>query len=460
MIDIGNRLELFVDDHLVDGMTGGQLRLHQPTRREIVMVHDEPWEGNASLYHTAFRDGDRFRMYYRGWHFDLDGDELTVPHPGFVCLAESTDGVNWTKPQLGLCEFDGSTKNNIVWGEGSHNFVPFKDANPGCKPEEQYKALAGEGGGLKSYKSPDGIHWSPMSDGPVITKGAFDSQNLAFWDSVRGEYREYHREFKDGRDIMTCTSSDFTNWAEPTFLDYTEGRMTELYTNQIIPYYRAPHIFLGFPSRYVAGRGHLTAENERLSRVSSRYGTDYTDGGFMASRDGSTFKLWGEAFIRPGLQQEGRWIYGDNYQNWGIVETETGMPGGTMELSIYASEGYWFGDSDELRRLTLRVDGFVSFNAPLAGGELVIRPFCFEGARLILNMSTSALGGMRVEIQEPDGTLVAGHGLQDCDEIFGDEIERVVTWQGSSDVSRLAGKPVRLRFCLRDADLYSFRFGP
>lgn len=60
--------------------------------------------------------------------------------------------------------------------------------------------------------------------------------------------------------------------------------------------------------------------NERLAKSQSRRtGTSYTDGLFMTSRDGRTFKRWGEAFIRPGLQQEGRWVYGDNYQNWGLL---------------------------------------------------------------------------------------------------------------------------------------------
>ena len=94
-----------------------------------------------------------------------------------------------------------------------------------------------------------------MSDTPVITDGVFDSQNLAFWDDLRGEYRAYFRDLKEEiRDIKTCTSKDFLHWTPGAWLEYPGAPVEHLYTNQVVPYYRAPHIFLGFPSRYVHDR--------------------------------------------------------------------------------------------------------------------------------------------------------------------------------------------------------------
>ena len=140
-IDVGSRLELFVDDHLIDQITGdAALHLHQPEPREVVLVTDEPWEGNTSGYYTVFQDDDRYRMYYRGAHFDTE--ERKRAHEEVACYAESQDGIHWTKPGLGLFEFGGSTVNNIVLdGVGTHNFTPFKDLNPNCAPGAQYKAL-------------------------------------------------------------------------------------------------------------------------------------------------------------------------------------------------------------------------------------------------------------------------------------------------------------------------------
>jgi hypothetical protein len=75
-----------------------------------------------------------------------------------------------------------------------------------------------------------------------------------------------------------------------------------------------------------------------------------------------------------------------------------------------------------------------------------------------LNFSTSAAGTIRVEIEDADGKPIEGFALLDNSEVFGDDLERVVTWKQGSDLSKLAGTPVRLRFTLSDADLYSFQF--
>ncbi len=130
-INIGSRLELLADDFLIDRQDGQiEHRLHSPVPREVAVEHDMPWEGNNCHYHTVFQDGERYRMYYRGAHIDLTGGKVRQGHPAVVCYAESADGIRWTKPELGLVEFAGSRKNNIVWnGVGCHNFVPMKDAD-------------------------------------------------------------------------------------------------------------------------------------------------------------------------------------------------------------------------------------------------------------------------------------------------------------------------------------------
>lgn len=474
-VDIGNRLELFVDEYLIDEMTGGaDLRLHRPTLREKALVTDNPWEGNMCGYVTVFRDDEAYRMYYKTWHGILSEGRMEE-RPFRIAYAESRDGIRWQKPDLGLFDFDGSRKNNIVWqGEGEslkgiHGFAPFIDANPACPSEARYKAVGANrncADGLYAMGSPDGIHWSMLREDPVITKGAFDSQNLAFWDPVRGEYRAYVRDFRDGcRGIRTATSDDFVHWTDPVWLEYPGAPEEQLYTNQITPYHRAPHLFIGFPSRYTEREWSDSMnvlpepEHRRLrSSVAPRYGTALTDGLFMSSRDGRTFKRWGEAFIRPGLRPRDNWTYGDNYQNWGVVETASELPGAPPELSFYGTEGYWRGGSTTFRRYTLRLDGFVSVQAPMSGGEFVTRPLLFEGARLVLNVSTSAAGSVRVEMQDAGGRPIQGFSLSDCVELVGDEIERVVSWKQGSDVSQVLGRPIRLRFVLNDADLYAMHF--
>jgi hypothetical protein len=317
-----------------------------------------------------------------------------------------------------------------------------------------------------------------MSDAPVITDGAFDSQNLAFWDGIRGEYRAYWRYFTEGvtdeknwkpagyRAIRTATSKDFLNWSAQADLHYVDSPPEHLYTNQIKPYFRAPHLLIGFPTRYI-DRGwsdSIRALPEREQRAwrageTERYGTALTEGLLMVSRDGVTFKRWNEAFLRPGIEREGTWNYGHQYIAWHVVETKSLLTGGAPnELSLYATESYWTDTSSALRRYTLRKDGFVSVQAPMSGGELITRLLIFAGSKLVLNFSTSAAGRLRVEIQDGTGKPIPSFTLEDCPDLFGDSLERAVTWKNGGDLSALKGNPVRLRLVMEDADLYALQF--
>jgi hypothetical protein len=480
-IEIGSRRELFVDGHLIDKLVGAQRRMHQPVAREIAVVHDAPWEGAGSGYHSVIHDGDTYRMYHRGSKLGVENGRLKVGGQVY-CYAESRDGIRWEKPNLRLYEHGGSKENNIFWtGVGIHNFAPFLDTRPDCPPESRFKALAGTAaeGGLFAFHSPDGIHWSLTRKEPVVTEGAFDSQNLAFWDATAGKYRAYFRTFTEGittgkvwkpagyRAIRTASSSDFLSWGDEADLTYEDSPVEHLYTNQIGPYFRAPHILIGFPTRYIE-RGWSPSmralpqleHREMRSEAHLRYGTSLTEGLLMASRNGVHFERWNEAFLKPGPQRPETWQYGHNYIAWHAVETKSSLPGAPNELSLYATEGSWTGDSNAIRRYTLRLDGFVSVNAGWRGGELITKPLKFTGDRLDLNFSTSAAGDIRVEIQDADGKPFPGFTLDDSAEIFGDEIDRTVQWKSGSDVSSLSGKTVRLRFVLKDADLYALKFNP
>ena len=178
----------------------------------------------------------------------------------------------------------------------------------------------------------------------------------------------------------------------------------------------------------------------------------------MASRNGTHFHRWNEAFLRPGNQRPGTWHYGQQYLAWHIVETASSLPGADRELSFYGSESYWHGKGSALRRYTLRLDGFVAANASWKGGELITKPFTFTGNELELNFATSAAGSLKVEIQDTAGKPVPGYTLADASDLFGDTVAGKAHWKQGTKVAALSGKPIRLRFALKDADLYSFQF--
>ena len=451
-VNLADRRELFVDAHLIERFRGAaRLKQQEPRREEVAINFDRPWEGNISLQVAVINTGDGYRMYYRGQH--MEGGPGNTPTEAVVCLAESDDGLQWRRVDVGLIEHHGSTDNNIVWkGEGSSAFTPMLDTNPDARPEAKYKAIATtrdeRGRRLAVFQSPDGLRWEKMRDAPILTHEsvsprAFDSPNVAFWDAEREEYRIYFRDWVDNRvrEIKTATSQDFLHWSEPEWIEWNpEAPLEHLYTNAVQPYPRAPHLLVGFPARYHPDRGEMV---EPL---------------LMTSRDGRTFRRWENALIRPGRNAD-RWYNRSNYVETGFLLTPSPLPGEQTELSILTCEGYYRGEDTRLRRYSYRLDGFVSLHAGAEGGEVLTKPVTFTGDALRLNYSTAVAGHVRVELQHPDGTPIAGCTLDDMPPIYGDALDQPFTWHDHADLSHLAGRPVRLRFELKDADLFAMCFG-
>jgi hypothetical protein len=295
--------------------------------------------------------------------------------------------------------------------------------------------VQGGGQGLLAYKSPDGIHWSLLRESAVITDGDFDSQNLTFWNPEQKRYSSFYRKGRSGvRDIMTTTSTDFVNWTKPEFLTYGDAPTEHLYTNAIQPYFRAPHLLDGFPTRF-------QPKHDQVEPI------------LMTSRGERSFKRWPEPLI-PITAPQDRHGNRSNYMTWGLLQ----LPGQDRELSVYATEAYYAGPGSRVRRFTFRTDGFVSLHAAADPAEMVTRPLRFSGNKLAINYATSAAGSLRVEIQDEAGHPLPGFALADCNRLSGDAIEQAVSWAKESDVSSLAGKSVRLRFELQDTDVFSLQF--
>jgi len=497
-IDIGSRRQLFVDRHIVERLEGeARLVLHHPQPQEIVLRCDQPWERSGPRYPTVFRDGDRYRLYYGVSAGQVDdGDQRQ-----YTCYAESVDGITWKKPRLGLVEIDGSKDNNVIWtGAIAHNFSPFRDENPATDATERYKAVGGVGmkwgDGFWLLVSPDGIRWKKRDDTPLDLEGRFDSHNLLFWDAAARLYRMYWRDHRrddgrqpGGRDVRTAASPDCRSWTASQWLVYEPARSGsaerdesdpsgdhhQFYASGIHAYPRSPGLLLGFPQRY-SDRGwtrstdQLPDHDVRRARADAsrnggrptRWGTAITDVLFMTSHDGGQFFVWPEAFIRPGIQRPGSWYYGGAWYAWGLVETAPQFAEAPPELSLYVQEGDKPSRMDDargaLRRHTLRLDGFASVHAPLTGGTLVSRPLVFSGETLEINFATSAGGRVRIGLDHASGEPIAGRSLSDCDLLYGDQIDRVVSWGGDEHLGRLTGRPVRLTVELKDADLYALGF--
>jgi len=472
VINIGSRRELLWDDVLVDTKESTtEFRLHQPVQRDCT-TFTQPWAQGASPYMCVLQDGDIYRMYN--------------PLSGGLVYSESRDGIHWEQPNLGLVEYEGSRDNSLVSfvmepgseprARGFDGFRAFIDENPNCPPEERYKAVANEHEHLQCFVSADGLQFKHVGQLtiPTVNPGSpFDSTNTVFFDKNTGKYRCYVRDYYNPsnagtgglwiRAISTSESAELFpthGWPKTKFLRYDTPNAWQMYINSIMPYYRAEHFYIGFPSRYVIREkwtenyDELCGMEDRLRRAgaskSDRGGLSISDTLFMTSRDGLNWTRYPDAFVRPGPEHPTNWIYGSVYFSNGIVETKSEHPGCDNEISFYCMENRFFKENPKVYRYTIRMDGFVSQSAPYPEANLYTKPFIFEGKDMFINFSTSAYGYMRFNIKDEDGNSISS-----C-ETFGDSTDRRVRFNG--DLSAFAGKPVTMSVNMFDADFYSFIF--
>lgn len=479
-LDIGSRWELMVDHHLIERMDGVDLKLHEPRHAGTALKFDDSWDRDSSNYATVIEDKGLYRLYYRGGPADSSAGRREG-ETSYFCYAESRDGINWVKPQLGLVEFRGSKNNNILLAPApredpyTQSLSPFLDTRPGVPEDERYKAVGGQWPqGLYVLVSPDGINWRKWRDEPVFKNGAFDSQNVAFWSELEQCYVLYFRVFTGWVDYSTSnfqlsgyrtisrtTSPDLVNWTEPQRMTFGPTPLEHLYTNHTRPYFRAPHLYVATPMRFVPGRRFLTDDEMDAQKIGKGFRAisghnhnipnEVSDTVLMTSRGGTRYdRTFMESFIRPGLDK-GNWVSRNGVPATGFVQT------GPAEMSIYVCQNL-VQPTAHLARYTLRLDGFASVNALYAGGEMITKPLLVSGAQLVLNSATSAAGSIRVEIQTADGEPIPGFTLEECPVLVGDSIERGVGWVTGSDLSALKGRAVRLRFVMKDADLFALRF--
>ncbi|MEX2671742.1 MAG: hypothetical protein WD294_06495 [Phycisphaeraceae bacterium] len=458
-VEVADRWQLFISDRLVQQATGdAQLRLHHPVDQGNVLTLDKPWEGAFSIYGTVIKDGDTYHMYYRGMPGLSVDDEPTE----VTAYATSDDGIHWVKPDLRLHEINGSLENNAILVGTKHtpatqNFSPFLDTREGVPADERFKAVAGNSdSGVLAFVSGDGIHWRPLQEEPVYLQ-AGNAQKAAFWSEAEQRYVMFFRiEIEGVRSIAKATSEDFLNWTDATPMRFSDTGSTlpseELYLNQTSPYYRNPHLYIATTARLVEDRQVLSEQKaEQLGALPALI-TSTSDPVLMTTEAGSNSydRTFRESFIRPEIGLA-NWVSRSNFPALNIVPT------GEHEMSIYVSQHY--GQSTNyVRRYTLRVDGFASVHAGAEGGEVLTPAVVFQGDELLLNFATSAAGSVKVELQDESGAPIEGFTLAECKEQIGNEVERVVSWNGGADVSELAGRPVRLRLVIKDADVYSFRF--
>ena len=496
--------ELFIDDALIASKHGVKCTLHQGIKHSVPVLEPDPnypWEHGGPdqsrrvhLYGTTMYDAayGKYRMWYmcrmgphwrfkaneipglyvprsdrnpstyRGKTHDVYGRKFVENDRGdLTCYAESDDGLTWTKPNLGLFEFNGNPNNNIVWD--LHGACVFRDDE--SDPQKRYKMI----GFCRRYRnvflltSPDGIRWDDSDYLEPVAERSNEGAFNVIYDNRTDLFRAYgltRDKDKDARRMIAYTESPHLEgpWKplEPMFrATYQDDEVgaerygadrAEIHNMSGFLYH---NIYIGITGvLYVTGPGAAEHEIPVDGPI---------DAQLVCSRDGFN------------------WDYPDSNRTPIIPRGEegtfdTGMIMGTSTQPIITDDEirwYYTGTEhthgaamkDRHKAIGLakwRLDGFASLDADETEGVVETVPLRIPNGDLEINADASE-GQVSVEVLTTDGQVQQGFSIDDCVPLTSDNIRHSVQWKSATLDN--AKQPLRLRFVLNSASLYAFRVG-
>ncbi|MBI2926032.1 MAG: hypothetical protein HYY24_10035 [Verrucomicrobia bacterium] len=460
------RKQLFVDDYIIAERTNVTRGLGTPIKAnsgQPLIVADKPWE-NADVFRlgAVFRDGDRFRLWYQ-LNDDLFG------------YAESADGLRWSKPSLGLREFQGSTSNNLVDAKGLTCFLDPHESDPA----HRYKAAYGhETVRAALAHSPDGFRWTAYNHGQPVTHRAADTFNQLLWDDDAQAYRLYTRtdfgrgrwagtldEDRGTRDMVNAdVKAHPTAWRTVREWRFDREGPWEFKRRQVYSLngwlYEGVHFGLLWCYEWAGdlreGPFDLHKRHERdvlnFYIVTTREDAPWDLNWVYAGRplvprgpDGSFDKDWVQPSCDIVTWQDQHWLYYCGAkERHDIYRVREGLTRWQCALGL----------------ATLRLDGFVCLEAKDKPGVVVTKPFKLEGRRVEINVAAPN-GEASVEVLDAAGNPLAGFTEEDATSLRAvDGLRLQPRWPAHADLSALQGRVVRLRFHLRAARLYAFQVRP
>ena len=489
---IGTQKQLFIDDYIIQ-RTSHVMRILNPAVKapnNPIIEADRPWESNYLRCRKVFYDqkDGLFKMWYAAFpefvskkdggdgyrtNWAREGDGFVrknVPDPyGYgeprgdqqvLCYATSRDGFHWEKPNLGKVEFQGSRNNNILpFGTPTPNILDTHEPNPSKRYKAaapDYKFTAYHLGRINLFCSPDGIEWSPAPENQELDisgkKGRWGPTKYMGWDPIKKVYVTHiesclHRRCPLGKRITGRSESpDMIHWSEVETIMIPDERDPPDLEFYSFPAFTYAGIYIGVPWIF------RTTESLHYPQLAfSRDGTNYQ-------------RPFREPIIRLG--DSGDFDETTLYNNNPFLHDG--------RIWMYYSGGNWRGPERLYERgdkavhaiglATLPEDGFVSLSAgKLNPGKVLTRVLTFEGRQLYVNIMAakhnhgSGPAQVKVEILDSAHDPIPGFTLEEADNL-GTTGKHRVSWKSQSDVGKLAGKPVQLRFTLRNAKLNSFQF--
>jgi len=467
-IPIGLHKQLFVDDYVISEKQNVVRTLGKVSKAnggKPVLTADRPWETDNILIGSVFREGNTFKMYYKVGYSKPEPNDPPGTTQLRVAYAESTDGLHWTKPNLGIRTFEGNKENNLVHPLG---MTCLPDPNE-TDPEHKYKAAYSHWQQMKAAiaHSADGINWTPYNGGSPVTPRAADTVNQIVWDPQAKTYRLYTRtdyqqelrakiEVRGTRDMTNPhVKADPTAWKTVREWALQEREPEEYKRRQIYSlngwFYEGVHFGLlwsyEWPGDLSEGPHDLHARHERdimnFFLLTTRNDEPWNLEWVYANKpliprgpDGAFDKDWIQPAINIVTADDKHWIYYSGAQERHDIK-------GSRPVAIGLA--------------TLRLDGFAALEANGQRGSVVTKPFRLDDDTLEVNADATA-GRLLVDVLDAVGQPIEGFTAKMCRSITTDDLRHKVAWKSEKQLASLVGQTIRLRFHLEGpAKLYSFQ---
>ena len=452
--------QLFLDDQGIKRIENLTRTMHQPEKKGAVVRPTSPSE---TVYQT--RCAPAWDPVAKRWKILIinSGDYSGTAY------AQSTDGLHWTKPNLGQVEVNGSRENNYItideslgWPANAIINVVIDPDDP--DPARRFKGL-GHAWGREPVVSADGINWKKL-DVPSIKSG--DESNLTYDRLTRTFFATVKTSGRFGRAHALTTSKDFETWTEPKLMFEADELDQELGRKHIaarfadaslhqpvandpsrynvdvynIGVFRYESMYIGLPAMYHATGPAASGSNtdgfhlvqlaagrdlEKLQRLGDRQtfiGPSPVGGSFF---DLTQILPPSDAVVRD----EELWFYYTGIKYRRRPENVPQHNVGAICLAV------------------LRRDGFISLDAGGQRGTIQTEVFTMPGTSLFLNVDARK-GGIRVEALNGNDKVVAS-----SKPMTGDLLHEQVKW-AKGDIADSKGQTASLRFTPRNAQLYSY----
>ena len=473
-IEVGHTRQLLMDNHVVDSTWNCFRKVHQPDKYADNPVIEPTDALRTSAEGSVLYDDEQHR--FRLWGFSNHRTRAKFDMNAVHVTYESEDGIDWTAPELGIVEDEGSTANNIFQGGKGLIFasVSVVEVPQRLRSRGRYAMLYGFGreqlapGELHAHEqriawSDDGLHWRDQPENPVF-RGRSDTDNNMEYNPQRNVFMMYRRATVNAHEIRRIAyseSKDLIAWTQPQVILDADSLDAPMLYGMTVTRYQG--VYLGFLQMfYGANAGYRTGS--RLWRDGRVEKSQQVDIQLAWSRDGVH---WERHPQRPIFLPTG--VHGVD-MDWGLVYMDQGIVEHGDRLHLYYRGGNRLHNQPSAKMTThlatLRRDGFVSLGTPEVGpgpGYMLTRPLACPGGKLHINARTEAGGLVRVAVRSGDGAAdgdwLDGWNFEDGAPFTGDAIDATVGWTGHENFDRLEGRSIRLHFWLQKADLYSFWFG-